>query len=221
MFNGMIAPVVGLAIRGVLWYQGESITAPRELFPHWNETLITDWRKLWGRELPFYFCQLSAQQAASNGPDVRAWQAEALALPGTGMAVTIDVGDEKNVHPKNKAPVGNRLARSRWPMSTAGRSNPPARCWPRAPPRQRAAAQVHARGGGLVEQVGGAQDLRGRRGRRASSCRPRPLSRATPSSCAAGRAGPDRRPLCLGRLPEGCNLFNAAGLPAAPFQTSK
>ena len=79
MFNGMIAPVVPFAIRGVLWYQGESITPPRELFPVWNETLIKDWRQLWGRDgsgkgrdpMPFYFCQLAGQRADSNGPDVR------------------------------------------------------------------------------------------------------------------------------------------------------
>jgi sialate O-acetylesterase len=111
MFNGMIAPVVGYAIRGVIWYQGESITAPRELFPLWNGTLIADWRKLWGRSLPFYFCQLAGLDNQSNSPQVRAWQADALRFPNTGMAVTIDVGDEKNVHPKNKAPVGDRLNR--------------------------------------------------------------------------------------------------------------
>jgi sialate O-acetylesterase len=55
MFNGMISPVVPFAIRGVLWYQGESITAPRELFPLWNETLIKDWRKLWGARAAFLF----------------------------------------------------------------------------------------------------------------------------------------------------------------------
>ena len=53
MYNGMIAPVVPYAIRGVLWYQGESITPPRELFPHINETLINDWRKLWGASCRF------------------------------------------------------------------------------------------------------------------------------------------------------------------------
>ncbi len=111
MFNGMIAPIVPYAIRGVIWYQGESITAPRELFPRWNERLITDWRKLWGRELPFYFVQLAALSNNSNSPQVRAWQAEALRLPATGMVVTTDVGDEKDVHPHNKAPVGDRLAR--------------------------------------------------------------------------------------------------------------
>jgi sialate O-acetylesterase len=111
MFNGMIAPIVPYAIRGVLWYQGESITSPRELFPRWNELLIADWRELWGRELPFYFVQLAALDNASNSPEVRAWQAEALKIPNTAMAVTIDIGDKKDVHPHNKAPLGDRLVR--------------------------------------------------------------------------------------------------------------
>ncbi len=111
LYNGMIAPVVPYSLRGVIWYQGESITSPRELFPRWNELLITDWRRLWGRELPFLFCQLAALDKPSNSPEVRAWQAEALALPATGMAVTIDVGDPKDVHPHHKAPVGARLMR--------------------------------------------------------------------------------------------------------------
>jgi sialate O-acetylesterase len=110
MYNGMVAPVVPLAIRGVLWYQGESITEPKALFPRWNATLINDWRQLWGRELPFYFVQLAAHDKDSNSPQVRAWQAEALTLPATGMAVTIDIGDRKNVHPKNKQDVGKRLS---------------------------------------------------------------------------------------------------------------
>lgn len=111
MYNGMIAPVVPFALRGFLWYQGESITEPKDLFPAWNQTLIRDWRALWNGTLPFYFCQLAAYPKASHDPQVRAWQAEALRLPQTGMAVTIDVGDEGDVHPKDKRPVGERLAR--------------------------------------------------------------------------------------------------------------
>ncbi|MGC3990061.1 MAG: sialate O-acetylesterase [Chthoniobacteraceae bacterium] len=111
MFNGMLAPVIPYAMRGVLWYQGESITPPKELYPLWNETLIKDWRSLWNREFPFYFCQLAALDQPSNTPQVRAWQAEALQLPQTAMAVTIDIGDKKNVHPKDKQDVGLRLTR--------------------------------------------------------------------------------------------------------------
>jgi sialate O-acetylesterase len=115
LFNGMIAPVVPFALRGVIWYQGESIVggaAGRVLYPRVQATLVRDWRKLWGAgDFPFYIVQLAGQDAASNGPEVREAQASILTLPNTGMAVTTDIGERKNVHPRNKQDVGDRLAR--------------------------------------------------------------------------------------------------------------
>jgi len=116
MFNGMIAPIIPYAIRGALWYQGESIvdanTGGIALYPRVQATLIHDWRKLWAQgDFPFYIVQLAGQDAASNRPEVREAQATVLALPNTGMAVATDIGERKNVHPRNKQDVGNRLAR--------------------------------------------------------------------------------------------------------------
>jgi sialate O-acetylesterase len=115
LFNGMIHPVIPFAIRGVIWYQGESIAggaAGIALYPHVQAALVQDWRKLWGEgDFPFYIVQLAGQDAASNRPEVREAQATILALPNTGMAVTTDIGERKNVHPKNKQDVGDRLAR--------------------------------------------------------------------------------------------------------------
>jgi sialate O-acetylesterase len=115
LFNGMINPVVPFAIRGVIWYQGESIVggpAGRALYPRVQAALVRDWRRLWGEgDFPFYIVQLAGQQAESNSPLVREAQATILALPHTGMAVTSDIGEAKNVHPKNKQDVGDRLAR--------------------------------------------------------------------------------------------------------------
>ena len=116
LFNGMIAPVIPYAIRGAIWYQGESIvdanTGGIELYPHVQAALIRDWRKLWGEgDFPFYIVQLAGQDAASNSPLVREAQATVLQLPNTGMAVATDIGERKNVHPKNKQDVGDRLAR--------------------------------------------------------------------------------------------------------------
>jgi sialate O-acetylesterase len=114
LFNGMINPVIPFAIRGTIWYQGESIVggdAGIALYPHVQATLIRDWRKLWGEgDFPFYIVQLAGQEAASNSPRVREAQATVLSLPNTGMAVTTDIGEAKNVHPKNKQDVGDRLA---------------------------------------------------------------------------------------------------------------
>jgi len=116
LFNGMIAPFIPYAIRGAIWYQGESIvdanTGGIALYPHVQATLIRDWRRLWGEgEFPFYIVQLAGQDAASNSPLVREAQATVLQLPNTGMAVATDIGERKNVHPKNKQDVGDRLAR--------------------------------------------------------------------------------------------------------------
>ena len=115
LFNGMIQPVIPFAIRGALWYQGESIVggaAGIALYPRMQATLVRDWRARWGEgDFPFYIVQLAGQDAASNNPQVREAQATILTLPNTGMAVTTDIGERKNVHPKNKQDVGDRLAR--------------------------------------------------------------------------------------------------------------
>jgi sialate O-acetylesterase len=116
LFNGMIAPVIPYAIRGALWYQGESIVDANKggiaLYPHVQAALIRDWRRLWGEgDFPFIIVQLPGQDAASNSPFVREAQATVLQLPDTGMAVTTDIGEAHKVHPKNKQDVGDRLSR--------------------------------------------------------------------------------------------------------------
>jgi len=120
MFNGVIAPVIPFAIRGVLWYQGESITTGGvALYPLLQSTLIQDWRRLWNEgDFPFYVCQLAAFNPAATDPNVpgkipatREAQATVLSLPNTGVAVTIDIGDAANIHPKNKQDLGDRLTR--------------------------------------------------------------------------------------------------------------
>jgi sialate O-acetylesterase len=121
MYNGMIAPVIPYAIKGVLWYQGEAINGGAtgyKLYPLLQSTLIKDWRQRWGEgNFPFYICQLAPLKAWPtrpdtwyNNPDVREAQATVLSIPNTGMAVTIDIGMPKNIHPTNKQDVALRLA---------------------------------------------------------------------------------------------------------------
>ena len=116
-YNAMIAPYASTPVRGFIWYQGESNAGRTKqhdvLFP----ALIRSWRRLWNDEtLPFYFVQLASYRKRRPKPCDEAWafmresQAKALALPHTGMAVTIDIGDAENVHPRNKQDVGKRLA---------------------------------------------------------------------------------------------------------------
>jgi sialate O-acetylesterase len=115
LFNGLINPAIPYAIKGVIWYQGESIVggdAGLARYPLLQATLIQDWRKRWGEgDFPFYIVQLPALQNISNNPLVREGQATVLTLPNTAMAVTIDIGDPKDVHPHKKAPLGERLTR--------------------------------------------------------------------------------------------------------------
>jgi sialate O-acetylesterase len=117
LYNAMIHPYLQFPIKGAIWYQGESNAGRahqyRTLFP----AMIKDWRKQWGLgDFPFYFVQLAnfmkaeAEPVASTWAELRDAQLGTLSLPNTGMAVSIDIGDAKDIHPKNKQDVGKRLA---------------------------------------------------------------------------------------------------------------
>jgi sialate O-acetylesterase len=115
LFNGMINPIIPYAIRGAIWYQGESIVGGAHgvmLYGHVMETLVTQWRRLWHEgDFPFYVVQLPGQANVSNNPLVREQQAKILSLQNTGMAVVLDTGEIHNVHPKNKEPLGEALTK--------------------------------------------------------------------------------------------------------------
>lgn len=116
--NGLVAPLHGLSVRGVLWYQGEENAGRAAAYADGFKRLIQDWRSQFGDpELPFLFVQLAAWLPfVDNVPGAGGWaelresQAAALALPHTGMATAIDVGDEIDIHPRNKRTLGQRLA---------------------------------------------------------------------------------------------------------------
>lgn len=115
LFNGMIAPLQPAAIRGVIWYQGESNVARAGDYPELFKTMIAAWRASWGDDrLPFYFVQLpnfaAGNRTGRQWPRLREAQARALELPATGMAVTIDAGEADDLHPPRKLEVGRRLA---------------------------------------------------------------------------------------------------------------
>ncbi|BCX46299.1 9-O-acetylesterase [Haloferula helveola] len=122
IYNGMIHPWVGYAMKGAIWYQGESNAGRAKQYETIFPQLILDWRRLWKKELPFYFVQLANFKKASTEPGVPDEWAElqnaqllTLSLPKTGMAVINDIGMANNIHPTNKLDVGNRLAR--WALA--------------------------------------------------------------------------------------------------------
>lgn len=121
LYNGMLHPVIGYGIKGVIWYQGESnYDRPQQyatLFP----TMVSAWRKAWGMgDFPFYYAQIAPYKYSllpenstgkNNSAYIREVQRNALKIiPNAGMAVLMDIGEEKSIHPANKKQGGERLA---------------------------------------------------------------------------------------------------------------
>jgi sialate O-acetylesterase len=111
LFHGMLAPLIPYAIRGALWYQGESNVQRHASYRALQVALLRDLRTRWGQgQFPFYYVQLANFTASPTWPLLREAQAQAASEPETGMVVTLDIGDEADIHPTNKQEVGRRLA---------------------------------------------------------------------------------------------------------------
>jgi len=111
LYNGMIHPLRNFRIQGVAWYQGESNVRRAEKYRELFSTMISEWRAVFGYEFPFYFAQLAPfNHDTANMAYLREAQLQTLALPKTGMAVTLDIGNLTDIHPENKQEVGRRLA---------------------------------------------------------------------------------------------------------------
>ncbi|WP_346238355.1 sialate O-acetylesterase [Niabella insulamsoli] len=114
LYNGMIAPLIPFAIRGAIWYQGESNVGRAKQYTQLFPLMINDWRQRWNDKFPFYFVQIAPFNyggEATLSAALRDAQRRTLtSSPQTGMAVTLDIGNPKNIHPANKQEVGRRLA---------------------------------------------------------------------------------------------------------------
>jgi len=225
LFNGMIAPLIPYALRGVIWYQGESnadrAAQYRALFP----AMIRDWRAHWGNEkLPFLFVQLAGYQKPPVEPGDDAWaelrdaQKSALSLPSAGMAVAIDVGDSADIHPRNKQAVGGRLAlaaRARVYGDTNQYSGPSLKSMKVDGPSVRLtfdhAAGLTARNGDVRGFAVAGADRKWYWASAAIEDGSVVVSCPQVPAPVAVRYGWASNP--------GCNLYNAAGLPASPFRT--
>jgi sialate O-acetylesterase len=219
----MIHPILPFAMRGVIWYQGESITGGKAglaLYPHVMESLVTDWRAEWGEgDFAFYCVQLPPLKNVSNNPAVREGQSKILSLPNTGMAVTLDVGDPANVHPKDKEPVGDRLSR----IALANvyhrkiEYSGPVYAGMKVQGQSIVISFTHADGltskGGPLEwfQIAGSD---GRYVDAVASIEGRTVVVHSDQITA-----PVSVRYAWDNYPQGANLVNGAGLPAAPFRT--
>jgi len=227
LFNGMLAPLIPYTLRGAIWYQGESNAGRAEEYRTLFPALIRDWRRHWELgDFPFYFVQLANYQNVqhpeftdSRWAELREAQATALALPNTGMAVAIDIGDPKDIHPRNKQDVGLRLALNAL-ARTYGQEVEC--CGPRYRAFRRDGSKLvlafdHADGlcarGGRPERFGIAGDDGVFHKAEAVIC-----GATVELSCAAvpvpmaARYGWGDNPVC--------NLYNAAGLPMEPFRSA-
>lgn len=117
IYNAMVHPLAPFAMRGAIWYQGESNGGEGESYFHKKQALVNGWRKLFNPDLAFYWVQLANFRAATDDPAggdgwarLRDAQTKALSIKHTGMAVIIDIGEANDIHPRNKQDVGDRLA---------------------------------------------------------------------------------------------------------------
>jgi len=249
IFNGMIEPLAPYAIRGVLWYQGESNSSDGEGYRRLMPLLIKDWRKHWGNErLPFYYCQLANWGEKSDRPGESNWaelqeaQAMTLSVTDTGMAVLIDTGESKDIHPQTKDVAGERLARIAL-AKTYGKTMPfsgPVYDSMRVERSRIRLAFKHVEGGLVAMEVPSMYPVM-----RVSN-QTAPLARNSPNSELEGFAicGEDRNWVWADAKIDGdtvlvwsdkvpapaavryawadnptVNLYNRAGLPAGPFRT--
>lgn len=222
LWNGMVAPIVPLAIRGALWYQGESNRGRPAEYLALMEALIADWRSQFGRpEFPFYFVQIAPfgyDGTRVATAELRQAQLETLAVPHTGMAVTMDIGDPRDIHPANKQEVGRRLAL--WALAKSYGRDVGAWSGPlyRSHAIEGAAVRVrfdHAEGG-LVAKGGPLTDFELRDA--AGAWHPAQATIDGDTVLVRSPAVPSPTDVRFG-FADACspNLFNAAGLPASPF----
>jgi sialate O-acetylesterase len=240
--NAMVAPLAPLAIKGVIWYQGEANAGQPMLYRTLFPAMITDWRRQFAQgDFPFIWVQLASYmkreseptQGEGGWPGLREAQSRTLALPNTGEAVTIDIGEAGDIHPKDKVDVGARLALAAEKVAY-GRdvvySGP--RYHGLSVEGDRARVKFDEVGGGLM--IGAAPIIR--MGQEAN----RPLDHLVGFAVA----GEDRKFVWAEAKIEGdsvvvwseavkkpvavryawannpeCNLYNREGLPAGPFRT--
>ena len=227
LYNGMIAPLLPFAIKGAIWYQGESNADRAYQYRRLLPAMIADWRRHFGvGDFPFYIVQLAAFQASQPQPRENNWaelrEAQALtakAVPHTGLAVAIDIGEADDIHPKNKAEVGHRLALCAL-AHTYGKKLEYSGPWyqtMKAEGRSIRLSFDHV-GGGLVAKGGelkgfavAGEDRKFVWANAAIDGKQIVISAPGLEKPVAVRYAWDINPVC--------NLYNQAGLPAVPFRT--
>jgi sialate O-acetylesterase len=227
LFNGKIAPLIPFAIRGAIWYQGESNATLGHLYHLQLTTMIQDWRKRWGYDFPFGWVQLpdfkAPQKEAVEHTGwvmVREGMLKSLSLPKTGMAVALGLGEANDIHPTNKQDVGKRLAS--WALADVYQQKGFAACGPLPAGHKVSGKEVEVSfkhtDGGLVAKDGelkgfaiaGADKKWVRATAKIQGTKVVVSSPEVTQPVAVRYAWADNPAF---------NLYNGAGLPASPFRT--
>jgi sialate O-acetylesterase len=227
LYNGMIAPLLPFAIKGAIWYQGESNADRAYQYRRLLPAMIQDWRREFGvGDFPFYIVSLAAWQATQPAPRDNEWaelrEAQAMTVrsaPNTGLALAIDIGDAADIHPKNKAEVGRRLALCAL-AKTYGKKIEYSGPWFKSMKVQGNAIKLsfdhvdgglEAKGGELKGFAISGEDHRFVWAKAEIDGKQIVVSAPGVDKPVAVRYAWDIDPVC--------NLYNAAGLPAVPFRT--
>jgi sialate O-acetylesterase len=226
LFNAMIHPLIPYGIRGAIWYQGESNAGNPKQYRTLLPTMITDWRTRWGQEFPFMVVSLANFMARASGPVESGWaelrEAQAMTaarLPKVGLALSIDVGDAKDIHPKDKQTVGLRLALAARAIAYSQKIAYSGPVFQAMTVQGNKAVLTFAHtNGGLVVRGEALQGfaIRGKDGpwQAAQGA----IQGNTLVVWADGVAVPTAVRYAWANNPA-CNLYNGAGLPAVPFRT--
>ena len=227
IYNGMIAPVTPYAIRGAIWYQGES-DANFERAPIYSkafQTMISGWRNDWGvGDFPFLFVQLTSYIAGPKNawPELREAQLETLQLTNTGMAVTLDVGTPKDIHPPYKHKVADRLALAARAIAYGEKTEFSGPIFRQAIPEENGLRLFFDHTAGGLKAEGGrlaSFEVAGEDGK-FSPAEAR-IERDTILVTSSNVPRPLTVRYAWADNPVGANLYNGAGLPASPFRSSK
>ncbi len=229
LYNGMIYPLVNYGIKGFLWYQGESNTSKPGEYGLLFEKLVTGWRKVWNQGcLPFLYVQLPNLQKPDIKPGQSEWaefreaQKSGLSIPGTAMAVVYDAGEWNDLHPMDKKTVGERLALAARGLAYGEDINYSGPVFKGMKIEgNRAVISFSNTGKGLVAKDGGSLKHFAVAGRdlkfvwadaKIEGDKVAVWSNSIAEPAAVRYAWADN--------PEGANLYNAEGLPAASFRTA-
>jgi sialate O-acetylesterase len=227
LYNGMIAPVLPFAIKGVIWYQGESNAGQADRYAELFPLMIKNWRHDWKQvDFPFLFVQLAPFMAKVKEPVDTDWarlrEAQlltSLKVPYAAMAVITDVGDEGDIHPPKKEPVGQRLALAALALAYGRKieySGPVYQCMTVA--GNKAVLQFTHAEGGLVARDGPLTGFTIAGEDRKFHNAQAEIQGDKVSVCCAAVAKPVAVRFGWANYPV-VNLWNKAGLPASPFRT--